>query len=134
MVRMTDVILTAVLVLCLSSRGLAETILCSVCTSDSDPECETEPPSPSPCRETEEPSACKIVIEKNYEGHIIKFARACSTVSQDSKNTKGCLPINTNNVTVCYDICFTDGCNLATQTSISITVLAIVAVVLCFVL
>ena len=69
-----------------------------------------------------------------FSGQIIKFARACSTVSQDSKNTKGCLPINKNNVTVCYDICFTDGCNLATKTSISIAVLAIVAMVLCFVL
>lgn len=48
--------------------GLAETLLCVICSSDSDPECEDDPKSPSPCPESQQRSACQTVREKNVKG------------------------------------------------------------------
>ncbi|VDI10465.1 Hypothetical predicted protein, partial [Mytilus galloprovincialis] len=94
---------------------LAETLLCVICSSDSDPECEDDPKSPSPCPESQQRSACQTVREKNVKGEIVKFIRGCSTVSlKDNMEATGCRERN-NNITMCYDICFTDGCNLGTQ-------------------
>ncbi|XP_063447704.1 uncharacterized protein LOC134727255 [Mytilus trossulus] len=119
MVRVADYLVINLLVLYISSKGLAETLLCVRCSSDSDPECEDDPKSPSPCPESQQRSACQTVREKNVKGEIVKFIRGCSTVSlKNNMEASDCRKRN-DNITVCYELCFTDGCNLGTQFSLS---------------
>ncbi|GFO25294.1 hypothetical protein PoB_005179900 [Plakobranchus ocellatus] len=84
--------------------------MCSICRSDTNPKCEIKPPPPRPCTElgSDGVESCSTVRIFNKEtGTLTQFVRSCS----DSMD-QGCFDSRPGYKT-CADICYTDGCNVA---------------------
>lgn len=55
--------------------GFAETLLCVICSSDTNHDCEKDPPDPEPCPESTRQHACQTVEEKKNNGKIYTFTQ-----------------------------------------------------------
>ncbi|XP_005108856.1 uncharacterized protein LOC101861616 [Aplysia californica] len=114
----------------LFSRMVHGTILCSSCRSDTEPSCETRPPTPKPCAKSssgivESCSTVKI-YEKNSEA-IHMFIRSCA-----SSDRNGCFD-SLPGYHTCAEICYTDGCNTASSPHTNFVLTLVCAVCLSFI-
>ncbi|KAL5017895.1 hypothetical protein ScPMuIL_003617 [Solemya velum] len=101
---------TVVLILVTSvffTQALASARLCVQCTFPDNPRCIESPPPARSCKDGKN-IHCMITKELTPDNTLIKYIRDCSTIKTV---TKDCHLRHHDNITVCYDICNTDGCN-----------------------